>query len=118
MKLKQTATITFLVLAACYIGAGAPRLNLLFKSSVVLDGLALKAGTWHYENRVDRMAPVADLLASRFYTFMLAFLCGVCGLAVVRVEMTWTRLALFVAVVIGLQFVFYYAQVRAFYLPW
>ncbi|KVP19130.1 hypothetical protein BGV67_10910 [Burkholderia ubonensis] len=118
MKLKQIAIVVLLALVLCYIGAGAPSMELLFKPSVVLDGLALKAGTWHYANRVDRMAPIADMLASRFYTLMLAVLCCVCGLAVVRIELTWKRLAFFVAIVLALQFVFYYAQVRAYYMPW
>lgn len=118
MMLRRIATIVALALVLCYIVAGAPPLNLLFKQSVLLDGFALKTGTWHYRNRVDQMGPIAEMLASRFYTCMLAILCGACGLAVARVEMTWMRLVFFFAVVMALQSVFYYAQVRAFYLPW
>lgn len=118
MMLRRITTTVVLALLLCYIGAGAPPLDLLLKPAVMLDGLALKAGTWHYANHEDRMAPIADMLASRFYTLMLAVLCGMCGLAVIRVELTWKRLAFFLVIVLALQSVFYYAQVRAYYMPW
>ncbi|OMG71892.1 hypothetical protein [Burkholderia ubonensis] len=118
MKLKEVTIAMVVVLVACYIGAGAPPLELLIKPSVVLDGLALKSGTWHYGNREDYAVPASEILASRFYTLIIAALCAVCGMAVGRVKVTWKRLACFVAVAVALQFVFYYAQMRAFYLPW
>ncbi|KVZ09743.1 hypothetical protein WL80_09875 [Burkholderia ubonensis] len=118
MKLKEATIAVILVLVACYIGAGAPSLELLLKPSVVLDGLALKAGTWHYMNHEDRAVPAPEFLASRFYTLIVAALCAVCGVAVARVDVTRKRLACLIAVAVALQFIFYYAQMRAFYLPW
>ncbi|OJA42141.1 hypothetical protein [Burkholderia ubonensis] len=118
MKLKEAMIAMVLMLVACYIGAGAPPLELLLKPSVVLDGLALKSGTWHYRNHEDYAAPASEFLASRFYTLIIATLCAVCGVAVATVRVTWKRLAFLIAVAVALQFVFCYAKMRAFYLPW
>ncbi|WP_126284339.1 hypothetical protein [Burkholderia stagnalis] len=118
MKWWRVAILTIGALALCYVGAGAPPVELLFKPSVLPDGLALKSGTWHYRNHEDHAGPAAEFLASRFYTLLIAALCGTCGVAVIRAEVSWKRLAFFIAVAIALQLVFYYAQMRAFYQPW
>ena len=107
--------VVLVILVACYIAAGTPAVGLLFKPSVVCDGLALKPITYHWANRLDRTIPEAELLASRFYVLILAVVSAVAGIVAFRVDATGRRFPFVLCWSILLLAVLAYAQMQAFY---
>ncbi|RDU98921.1 hypothetical protein [Trinickia dinghuensis] len=114
MKLKLTVTV-LAALILCYIAAGSPSIGLLFKPSVIADGLALKPITYHWANRLDRAAPAAELLASRFYVLAVAVVSAVASLFMFRGNGDRKRFVFVLGWAIALLAILVYAQSQAFY---
>ncbi|MFM0646657.1 hypothetical protein PQR14_20220 [Paraburkholderia bryophila] len=114
MRLK-TAIAVIVALVLCYIGAGAPPLWLLFKPSVMSEAIALKPITWHWLNHVDRGTPQTELLASRFYVFLIAIVCAVVGMVSFGAFATKRRFAYMLTMSLAIIAIVVYAQCEAYY---
>jgi hypothetical protein len=114
MRLKFAAA-TLVVLAVCYLGAGAPSLALLFKPAVISDGLTLKAITYHWANRFDRAMPEAELLASRFYVLVFAAVSALAAISVLKANRDAKSFAFAFGWSVVVLVVLVYAQAQAFY---
>lgn len=114
MRLK-IVVVAIAVLALCYVGAGAPSLLLLLKPAVIGEALALKPLTWHWLNHVDRAIPQAELLASRFYILLLAFLCVMLAGLSFGVIASRRRFTYMLSMSLALVAIVVYAQLQAYY---
>ncbi|ASL42748.1 hypothetical protein bAD24_I04605 [Burkholderia sp. AD24] len=114
MRLK-TAIAFVVALVLCYIGAGTPPLGLLFKPSVMSDAIALKPITWHWLNQIDRGMPQAELLASRFYVFLIAIICAVVGMISWGAFATKRRFGYMLTMSLAIIAIVVYAQCQAYY---
>lgn len=114
MRLKF-AVATLVALALCYLGAGAPPIALLFKPAVIADGLALKAITYHWANRLDRAAPEAELLASRFYVLLFASISLAAAFLALKAHRDAKRFAVALGWSVVILVVLVFAQTQAFY---
>ncbi|CAH2924656.1 MAG: hypothetical protein CPDRYMAC_2389 [uncultured Paraburkholderia sp.] len=99
----------------CYLGAGTPSMSLLLRPSVFGQALALKPLTWHWLNHVDRVTPIAELLASRFYVLLFALLCAMAAGCSFGILATKRRFACMLAMSLAILAVVVYAQIQAFY---
>jgi hypothetical protein len=114
MKLRFAVT-TLVVLALCYIGAGAPPVALLFKPAVISDGLTLKAITYHWTNPFDRAMPEAELLASRFYVLVFAAVSVLAAISVLKANRDARSFAFALGWSVVILVVLVCAQTQAFY---
>ncbi|KVC15043.1 hypothetical protein [Burkholderia diffusa] len=114
MKLRLTIAV-LAALMLCYVVAGAPSIGLLFKPSVIGEGLALKPITYHWANRLDRAIPEAELLASRFYVLVLAAISLAASGLVFRGARTGKSFAFVLGWSVALLVILLYAQTQAFY---
>jgi len=117
MKLRLAIVVPAMlaVLVLCYLAAGTPAITLLFKFSVIGQGIALKPITYHWANRIDRTTPVSELLASRFYVLILAAISVVAGGLTIFGKRNDKRFAFALCWAIALLAIMLYAQVRAYY---
>ncbi|MBK3738157.1 hypothetical protein G3A39_02905 [Paraburkholderia aspalathi] len=104
-----------MVLALCYLGAGAPPVALLLKPAVISDGLVLKAITYHWANRFDRTLPEAELLASRFYVLAFAAVSVLAAISVLKANRNAQSFAFALGWSVVVLVVLVCAQTHAFY---
>ncbi|AIT21085.1 putative membrane protein [Burkholderia thailandensis E254] len=114
MKLRLTVAV-LAALVLCYVAAGTPSIGLLFKPSVIGEGLALKPITYHWANRLDRAIPEAELLASRFYVLVLAVVSLAASGLVLRGSRDGKGFAFVLGWSVALLVILLYAQTQAFY---
>lgn len=105
----------FAALIVCYMAAGCPAIGLLFEPSVIGEGLALKPLTYHWLNRFDRTTPAPELLASRFYVWVLAGVSAGAALCVLRNGRDSKTFLFALSWSIALLAIFVFAQTQAFY---
>ena len=111
----RLAGIVVVALVLCYVGAGGPALSILASPSVIGEGLALKAITYHELNPADRLIPEAELLASRFYVLVIAALCLAGGFTAFTLKDKSRSFNLLLSMSIGLLAIFVYAGFKAYY---
>lgn len=107
--------IAAIALTLGYVGAGAPSVFLLLKPSVIEEGIALKAITYHGANPADSRIPQADLAASRFYVLLIALASLFAGVVAFRPRMSKANFLALLGVAASLLLIFVYAQFQAFY---
>lgn len=105
----------FAALIVCYMAAGCPAIGLLLEPSVIGKGLALKPLTYHWLNRIDRATPAPELLASRFYVWILAGVSAAAALSMLRSGRDGKAFLFALSWSIALLAVFVFAQAQAFY---